>query len=128
MPGYEIAVLDDNNQPLPAGEIGAIVIKLPLPPGCLPTLWNNRDGFENAYLADYRAITKPVMPDILTKMAISMSCRAQMTLSMWPDTACPQAAWKKCWAGMLILPNVLFWACATLKAKCLWVCWCLMMG
>ena len=53
MPGYEIAVLDDNNQPLPAGEIGAIVIKLPLPPGCLPTLWNNRDGFENAYLADY---------------------------------------------------------------------------
>ena len=53
MPGYEIAVLDDNGQALPPGEIGAIVIKLPLPPGCLPTLWNNRDGFETAYLADY---------------------------------------------------------------------------
>jgi propionyl-CoA synthetase len=35
------------------GETGAICIKLPLPPGCMPTLWNDDAGFERAYLAHY---------------------------------------------------------------------------
>ena len=42
VPGYRIAVLDAHRQPCPAGETGSIVVELPLPPGCLPTLWNNR--------------------------------------------------------------------------------------
>ncbi len=53
MPGYEIAVLDDNNQPVGPNETGAIVIKLPLPPGCLPDLWQNNEGFQTAYMVDY---------------------------------------------------------------------------
>jgi propionyl-CoA synthetase len=53
MPGYELAVLDEGGKPLGANETGAIAIKLPLPPGCLPGLWQNRQGFEAAYLADY---------------------------------------------------------------------------
>ncbi len=49
VPGYEIAVLDDDNQTLAAGEIGNIVVKLPLPPGTFPTLWNAEERFISAY-------------------------------------------------------------------------------
>lgn len=53
MPGYELAVLGEDKKPVATGETGAILIKRPLPPGCLPGLWQNRDGFEAAYLTDY---------------------------------------------------------------------------
>ncbi|MCH1541482.1 MAG: AMP-binding protein [Alphaproteobacteria bacterium] len=53
MPGYELAVLDEGGNPLEANKTGAIAIKLPMPPGCLPGLWQNKEGFEAAYLADY---------------------------------------------------------------------------
>ena len=50
VPGYRVQVVDGEARELPRGDIGAIVVKLPLPPGCLPTLWNNDDGFVNSYL------------------------------------------------------------------------------
>jgi propionyl-CoA synthetase len=50
VPGYEIHVLGEDNRELPPGRIGSIALKLPLPPGCLPTLWNNDAGFEKSYL------------------------------------------------------------------------------
>jgi propionyl-CoA synthetase len=53
VPGYDVRVLDDAGKETPAGTIGSIVIKLPLPPGCLPTLWKNDAGFEKSYMAQY---------------------------------------------------------------------------
>jgi propionyl-CoA synthetase len=53
VPGYDVRVLDDEGRETPAGRIGSIVIKLPMPPGCLPTLWNNDAGFERSYLSRY---------------------------------------------------------------------------
>jgi propionyl-CoA synthetase len=53
VPGYDVRVLDDANRELPRGQVGSIAIRLPLPPGCLPTLWNNDAGFENSYLAKH---------------------------------------------------------------------------
>jgi propionyl-CoA synthetase len=50
MPGYDVQILDDAGHPMPVGELGAIVIKLPLPPGTLPTLWNATDRFHKSYL------------------------------------------------------------------------------
>jgi len=50
MPGYDIHILDDGGHELPAGELGAIAVKLPLPPGTLPTLWNAEDRFRKSYL------------------------------------------------------------------------------
>ena len=50
MPGYDVHILDDGGHPLPAGELGAIAVKLPLPPGSLPTLWNAQDRFMKSYL------------------------------------------------------------------------------
>ena len=53
VPGYDVRILDDDGAELPPGQTGQIVIKLPLPPGCLPTLWHNDEGFVSAYLARY---------------------------------------------------------------------------
>ncbi|MBY5401119.1 propionyl-CoA synthetase [Rhizobium leguminosarum] len=53
MPGYDIAVLDDAGHPIEAGTLGNIVVKLPLPPGCLPTLWNADERFRAAYLDEF---------------------------------------------------------------------------
>ena len=50
MPGYDVQILDDAGHPMPRGELGAITIKLPLPPGTLPTLWNAEDRFMKSYL------------------------------------------------------------------------------
>ncbi|MGC8203571.1 propionate-CoA ligase PrpE [Aliiroseovarius sp. PTFE2010] len=53
MPGYDVHILDEDGQPMPAGELGAIAIKLPLPPGTLPTLWNAEDRFKSSYLTKF---------------------------------------------------------------------------
>ena len=52
-PGWQVEVLDEQGHPVKAGEIGALVAKLPMPPGALPTLWNADERFRQAYLAEY---------------------------------------------------------------------------
>ena len=51
VPGYDIQVLDEEGETVKPGDIGRIMIKLPLPPGCLPTLWNNDERYVQSYLA-----------------------------------------------------------------------------
>jgi len=51
VPGYDVRVLDEGGHEVPAGTIGRIMIRLPMPPGCLPTLWNNDERFKASYLA-----------------------------------------------------------------------------
>jgi propionyl-CoA synthetase len=53
VPGYDIRVLDDEGREVPRGESGNIMVKLPLPPGNLPTLWGNRQRFYDAYLSRF---------------------------------------------------------------------------
>ncbi|AXI55807.1 Acetyl-coenzyme A synthetase (plasmid) [Pseudoseohaeicola sp. NH-UV-7] len=53
MPGYDVRILDEGGHPMKAGELGAIAIKLPLPPGTLPGLWNANDRFRKSYLTQY---------------------------------------------------------------------------
>ena len=53
MPGYDLQVLDEKGQPVPAGTSGTLAVKLPLPPGALPTLWGNDERFRTSYLADF---------------------------------------------------------------------------
>jgi propionyl-CoA synthetase len=53
VPGWDVRVVDDQNLEVERGETGAIVVKLPLPPGCLPTLWHNEEGFREAYLDEF---------------------------------------------------------------------------
>ena len=53
MPGYELQVLDEKGQQVRPGETGTLAIKLPLPPACLPTLWNNAERFRDSYLTEF---------------------------------------------------------------------------
>ena len=53
MPGYEIDVVDEACHPVAEGTMGSLVIKLPLPPGCLPTLWRQDARMRESYLAEF---------------------------------------------------------------------------
>ncbi|NVK31309.1 MAG: AMP-binding protein, partial [Gammaproteobacteria bacterium] len=52
-PGYDVKVLDESGNPVEAGEIGALAVTLPLPPGTFPTLWNAEDRYVSSYFANY---------------------------------------------------------------------------
>ena len=53
MPGYDVRILDDAGQPCQPGETGNIAVKLPLPPSCLPTLWEDDQRFRESYLSQF---------------------------------------------------------------------------
>lgn len=53
VPGYDVRIIDENAKEVPAGNEGIIGIKLPLPPGCLPTLWQKDDAYVSSYLSDF---------------------------------------------------------------------------
>ena len=53
VPGWDVRVLDGAGEELPRGETGALVVKLPMPPGASPTLWNAEDRFREVYLAAF---------------------------------------------------------------------------
>ena len=52
VPGWNLKVLDESNRESAPGEIGSLVVELPLPPGSFPTLWNAKQRFVDAYLAE----------------------------------------------------------------------------
>ena len=53
VPGWNVQVVNPENEQVKAGDIGALVVKLPLPPGTLPTLWNNDEGYVKSYLEEF---------------------------------------------------------------------------
>ena len=53
LPGWDVQCLDEGGRPMPPGTMGAIAVKLPLPPGALPTLWQDDARFRSAYLETY---------------------------------------------------------------------------
>ena len=52
-PGYDVQALDDAGHPLPPGVAGNLAVRLPLPPGCAPTLWRDEQAYRRAYLDDF---------------------------------------------------------------------------
>jgi len=53
VPGWDVQVVDEASHQVPAGTTGALVVKLPLPPGSLPTLWNDDDRFVSSYMTEF---------------------------------------------------------------------------
>jgi propionyl-CoA synthetase len=53
MPGYDLQCLDEKGEPVPAGTSGTLAVKLPLPPGALPTLWNADERFRKSYVSEF---------------------------------------------------------------------------
>jgi propionyl-CoA synthetase len=53
VPGFDVQALGPDGQPLPAGQEGALCLRLPMPPGTLPTVWGDDDRFRRSYLAAF---------------------------------------------------------------------------
>jgi len=53
VPGYVVEIMDDEGKPVPPNRDGAVAIRLPLPPGTMPTLWQNDERFRDTYLTRY---------------------------------------------------------------------------
>jgi propionyl-CoA synthetase len=53
MPGYDLRIVDEQCKEVPANAMGSIVVKLPLPPSCLPTLWQQDERFKESYLTEF---------------------------------------------------------------------------
>ncbi|HUO53380.1 MAG TPA: propionyl-CoA synthetase [Rhodoblastus sp.] len=58
MPGYDVQIVDEAAHPVAAGKMGSIVVKLPLPPGCLPTLWKQDERMKESYLTEFPGFYK----------------------------------------------------------------------
>ena len=58
LPGYDVQIVDEAARPVPNGQMGSIVLKLPLPPGCLPTLWQQDGRMRESYLDDFPGFYK----------------------------------------------------------------------
>lgn len=58
VPGWDVQILDPTGHPMKTGDVGSIMIKLPLPPGALPTLWKNDDRFVGSYLSEHEGFYK----------------------------------------------------------------------
>jgi len=53
MPGYDVRIVDESCREVAANQMGSIVVKLPLPPACLPTLWEQDERFRDSYLVEF---------------------------------------------------------------------------
>jgi propionyl-CoA synthetase len=58
LPGYDVQVVDAAAQPVETGQMGSLVVKLPLPPGCLPTLWQHDAEMAESYLTEFPGFYK----------------------------------------------------------------------
>ena len=106
MPGYDLQVLDDAAAtPVKPGEIGALAIKLPLPPGCLPTLWNADERFRKTYLAEFPGYYKTGDAGYIDEDGYVYVMAAPTTSSTSPATASRPARWRRCSPGTRTSPN-----------------------
>lgn len=53
VPGFDVQLLDESGQPVPDGQEGAVAVRLPLPPGCLASLWQHPERFKESYLSAF---------------------------------------------------------------------------
>ena len=94
-PGYDVRVLDDDGHELPAGNVGNIAVRLPLPPGSLLTLWRNDPGSYRPTSSASRASTQPATAVTSTKTATCGCLVASTTSSTSRATDCPPGRSKR---------------------------------
>src|SRR6266699_2732117 len=74
MPGYQVEIVDETNKTLPPNKMGSIVVKLPLPPSCLPTLWLQDERFKESYLAEFPGYYKTADAGFKDELEVEVPC------------------------------------------------------
>ena len=107
VPGYDVKIIKPDQTLAKPNEMGDIVVKLPLPPGTFPTLWNADQRYKENYMTNYvRVIIKLMMQVTLMMMVIFGLCLEQMTLLMLQVIDYQQVLLKKYYQNINQLLNV----------------------
>ena len=94
--------------------MGTIALRLPLPPGCLPTLWGSDERMRSSYLATFPGYYDTSDAGVIDADGyIYGAWAAPTTSSTSRATACPRAAWRRCWPATRTSPNARSSASAT---------------
>ena len=112
MAGYNLQVLDEAGEQKKAGELGNLVIKLPLPPGTLPKIWGDEERYREGYLSHYPGyylsgdsgmIDDDGYVHIMSRMMMSLMLRL---------IGFPPVRWKKPYVAIPMWRKPPFWKCA----------------
>ena len=118
MPGYDVQTLSEDRKQLGANELGAICIKLPLAPGCLPTLWLKDERFIESYLSAFPGYYETADAGFIEEDGYISTMARTTILSTSLDTGFQQAAWRKWCLLTLMSLNAPYWELMTnLKGK-----------
>ena len=106
MPGYDVRVVDEACKEVPANTMGSIVVKLPLPPACLPTLWQADARMRESYLDEFPGYYKTADAGFKDEDGyLFVMGRTDDIINVAGHRLRP-AAWRRCWRSIPTLPNV----------------------
>ncbi|CEG09441.1 Acetyl-coenzyme A synthetase [Afipia felis] len=96
MPGYQVDIVDESAKPVPANTTGSIVVKLPLPPSCLPTLWQQDERCKEAYFSEFPGYYKTSDAGYKDEDGyVFVMGRTDDIINVSLDTGSRPAAWRK---------------------------------
>ncbi len=105
MPGYQVDIVDEACQPVAENQIGSIVVKLPLPPSCFPTLWHQDERFKEAYLEEFPGYYKTADAGFKDEDGyVYVMSRTDDIINVAGHRLRP-AAWRRCWPRTRTSPN-----------------------
>jgi propionyl-CoA synthetase len=113
-PGWNLAVLGSDGRPVKSGEIGALVAKLPLPPGTLPTLWQNDQRYKDSYLREFPGYYETADAGFIDEDGyVFVMARTDDIINVAGHRLSP-GPWKRSLPGIPMWPNVPSWGWRTI--------------
>jgi acyl-coenzyme A synthetase/AMP-(fatty) acid ligase len=119
-PGWNLQVLDPETQEqVKTGDIGALVVKLPLPPGTLPTLWQNDKRYIESYLDEFPGYYKTADAGFIDEDGYAYIMSRTDDIINVAGHRLSTGAWRRCWPIIPMWPSAPFWASTTSsRARC----------
>ena len=124
-PGWNLQVVDSDNRQVAPGEIGALVVKLPLPPGALPTLWQNDARYVESYLEEFPGYYKTADAGYIDADGYAFVMSRTDDIINVPATGSPPAPWRRSSPTIPTWPSVRCWGLMTIsRDRCRSASWC----
>ena len=125
MPGYKVEVVDEAAKPVGVNTMGSIVIKLPLPPGCLPTLWQQDERCRKSYFSEFPGYYKTADAGFMDQDGYVFVMGRTDDIINVAGHGSPPAAWRRSSPRIPMSPNA---PCSASRmpsrARCPAASWC----